>query len=162
MMGGFYMTLTPTEDEIVIMSYRAEPTTPDPDAWRVVHTDPAWEHPYPNDQGSRKDAEGEADDLFKSDHKGWTEDFEGDPDAAQFEPKRENYKVAPVWIGEALPSVPELEQIFPDLTARIWKGTTNTGKPIEVAIVRIIQIETEDNLNLTQRLEELLEEGKED
>lgn len=42
-----------------------------------------------------------------------------------------------------------------EITARVWKGTTQSGNPVEVAVLQFLEIEELDERILKQRLEEL-------
>ena len=53
-------------------------------------------------------------------------------------------------------------QVIKEMTARIWKGTTNTGGKVEVAIVNILSMDARDRAALHDRYRELLDEGPEE
>ena len=49
---------------------------------------------------------------------------------------------------------------IPDITARIWKGTTLNGNEVEVAIVRLVKIHRFDLAQMEERFVELQEAGE--
>lgn len=49
----------------------------------------------------------------------------------------------------------DTQEIQGELKARIWKGVTNWGNPVEVAILKMVTISEFDQNVLTLRLEEL-------
>ncbi len=87
----------------------------EPDLYCVQLTDPTAEL-YPDGHvpwyPSRKEAEGEVDDCLKSRHADWVADVEaglGDSD----EPKREDYEVEPLWIGNPFSTAPATAEAEP-------------------------------------------------
>lgn len=69
------------------------------------------------------------------------------------------FSVTPIGTDEADVAAAEaynaMLKNMPEIKARIWRGSTNRGKPIEVAVLQILKIEKGDLV----RLEEILAQG---
>lgn len=96
---GSETDLAELADEILADHGLSGEAAPEPDAWRVVHKDPDWEHPYPNEHASRKDADAEALEIFGAEFEEWK--WDGGLEREEPEPERDDYRVVPVWIGTA-------------------------------------------------------------
>ena len=116
----------------------AEPTTilRDPDLYCAQLTDPTAEC-YPDGHvpwyPTREEAEGEVDRLLKDGHKDWEEDVKvglGDYD----KPKREDYEVEPLWMGNPLKCAePEPQERITEIIDAVWLDFRPDEMPERVA-----------------------------